>query len=504
MEHFGKHTSYWIDSTKQKSHSTLSSNIEIDVAVIGGGIAGVSCAYMLSQQGKKVAIIEAEQIGQGVTGFTTAHITSEHNLMYEYLINKFGINKAQLYANANETTIKTIENIIVKEKIPCDFKRVSQYLFCEMDQDIQKLKNEYAAAKQLSLHINWKDTLPLPFPIHGAIEYKEQAQFHPRKYILGLAEKIISAGGLIFEKTRAIDVREGELYVIETDKGMCKAKNVIVATHFPFLDRGGFFARMKQDRSYVIGVHIDDDVDLDMYDNIADPYYYIRTQPTDNGLLVLIGGEDHTTGKDKDATQHYKNLEAYARQHFNIRSIEYYWSSQDTYPYDKVPFIGHFMPGTKHLYVATGFQGYGMTFGTVSGMLLTDMIMDKKNDWEELFTPQRFKPTAEIPSSIAGGLSIGKEFIFGKLAGKDKDEVEKMEYNSGIVITYEGKKIAVYKDHQGKLFAVSAICTHMGCTLNFNNAEASWDCPCHGSRFNHDGRILHGPAVKPLQKKHLS
>lgn len=493
----GLHTSVWMDTTPSTQYPSLKPNINVDVAILGGGIAGLSCAYFLKQAGKTVAVIEADHIVSGVTGFTTAHITSEHNFLYDYLIKTFGKEGAGLYADANETAIEKIAQIVKKEGIECDFKRVSQHFMTENKEDLDKLKQEYNAAKQLDLPVTFEDSAPAPFPNYGTIHYHNQAQFHPRKYLLALAKKIDGGGSFIFEKTRATDVKEGEPCIVKTEKGDLKAKDVIIATHFPFLDRGGYFARMKPMRSYVLGMYVKNKMEAVMFDNTANPYNYIRTQPTKKGTLVLVGGEDHTTGQVVDTMQCYRNLEAYARDRFDMQSIAYHWSTQDNYPFDQVPFIGTFMPTSQHLFVATGFQGYGMTFGTIAGVMLSDMIAGKHTKWESLLSPQRYKATKEVPATMKMGLGIVTNLI-NKLTPKAQQDINTVKPNSGKIIEVGGQKVAVYKDKKGNICTVSATCQHMGCAVAFNNAEQSWDCPCHGSRYSPDGAILHGPTIKKL------
>ena len=494
-----KHTSIWCDATKTTHYPSLFENLHVDVVIIGGGIGGLSSAYMLKKAGKKVAVLEAERIVEGVTGFTTAHITSEHNFMYDSLINDHGEEKARLYAQANESAIQQIEDIVNQEQIDCDFKRVSQYFFSENEQDLHDLKKEYEATQKVGLPTTYEESAPVPFKTYGAIHYQNQAQFHPRKYLLAVAGKIHGDGSYIFEHTRVLGVDESEPCIVKTDKGEIKANDVIVATHYPILDRGGFFARLKPERSYVIGLYVEDEFPQHMFDNTDDPYYYIRTQPTEKGTLVLIGGQDHMTGQDPDTESKYKNLEEYAHSHFKVKSIEYYWSTQDTYPFDNLPFIGRYTPTSKHLYVATGFQGYGMTHGTISGMLLTDMILGKKNDWAEVYTPQRVNLKAEGPTMLKEGLNIAKTLITGKLSDGAKQTIEELQLGRGKVLEVDDQKVAVYKDTDGTVYKLSASCTHMGCIVSFNQAEKSWDCPCHGSRFGVHGNVLHGPAIKPLE-----
>lgn len=499
----GKHTSFWRDTISPPNYPQLQKDFEVDVLIVGGGITGLSTAYFLQQRGKRVAVVEADGIAAGVSGHTTAEITCEHPFQYTHLNDSFGKEITRLYAAANLSAIETIATIVGKEKIDCDFTRSDQFFLTEKKEHLDKLKHEFEIVQSIDLPVTFADAVNAPFKALGAIQYHNQAHFHPTKYLLRLAEIVQAGGGFIFEHTRAINVTEDEFCVVETERGSIKAKDVVIATHFPILDRGGYFARMKVERSYVLGIYIEEELSA-MYDDSEDPYHYIRTQKTDKGQLVLVGGEDHPTGEEVDTNEKFHKLEEFARQHFTVRSIEYYWSSQDNYPHDQLPFIGKYTPKSEHLFVATGFNGWGMTHGTISGMLLTDLITKHSNPWEEVYSPQRLHVTNEGVGLLQTGAKVSKNFVATQLQKLKKSQnytsIDEVKPGEFATLKINGESTAVYRDRKGVVHAVSAICQHQGCGLHFNTVEESWDCPCHGSRFSMDGEILHGPTVKPLPK----
>ena len=496
----GKAESFWIATTSETEFPTLTENISVDVAVLGGGIAGITSALLLKEAGLSVAVIEANRIIKGVTGYTTAHITSAHDLIYKYLIDHFGKDGAQQYANANQEAIEKIALIVKDKNIDCDFKRTSEYIYAEGEEDVEELRREFDAAKSLGLPVSYLDAAPLPFKTYGAIRYQNQAQFHPRKYLLAVAKLIPGNGSFIFENTRAFDVDESEPHKVKTDRGYLTAKYVIVATHFPFINKGMFFARMESHRSYVLGIRVADKIPEEMFDSSKDPSHYIRTQPTSDGLLVIVGGEDHPTGHAANTIEYYKRLEQFARDHFQVKSIDYRWSTQDNYSFDKVPFIGKFQ-GSKHLLIATAFKGWGMTHGMIAGMILSDLILGRPNPLEELYNPGRYKLLTTGGKLITQNIQIAETLLKGRIS--KPEEFSSINTGEAKIVNIKGVETAVYKDEKGNIHAVSAACTHMGCIISWNNAEKSWDCPCHGSRFNFDGEVIQSPAAKNLEKKKI-
>jgi glycine/D-amino acid oxidase-like deaminating enzyme/nitrite reductase/ring-hydroxylating ferredoxin subunit len=481
--------------------SRLKKDLEVDVAVIGGGIVGVTTAFLLKNAGKKVALVEARFIGSGVTGHTTAHITVAHNLIFEELVKKFGIDNARVYLEANSKALEKIDELITVNKIECDFKRLSEYIFAQTTDLREKLKSEFEIVKKLNINVTYEDKAPLHFLNYGTINYHNQAQFHPVKYLQGLAKLIPNENNFVFEKTKVINIKEDEPCIVETETGTIKALDVIVATHTPIINKGLFYSRMEPYRSYVLAAKVDEKITEGMYDSIEQPEKedstnYIRTYDLNGETLILVGGESHRTGHKKNTKECYKNLEEYARTHFRIKSIDYYWSSQDNYSFDGIPFIGKF-PRSDHLFLATAFNGWGMTNGVVASILIADQIQKKENPWSDFFKPNRFKLTEEGPTIAKEGFKDLKMLIEDRLLNKKIKELEGIEEGEGRIVEVEGQKIAISKIN-GKLIAVSAICTHLGCVVNWNNAEKSWDCPCHGSRFSKEGNVLHSPAVKEL------
>lgn len=490
--------SYWITSTPETSYPTLNEDIKVDVAIIGGGIVGITAGYLLKKKGTKVAIVEASRIVQGTTGFTTAKITSQHHLIYDKIIASMGMNIAKQYADANESSIGFIENITRELNIDCDFQRLPAYMYTRKQACIKDIEKETEATLQLGIKAKYIDKLPIDLDIKAALVFENQAQFHPRKYLLPLAETIPGDGSHIFENTEVIEIEKGNLITIITNKGKkIIASKVIIASHFPCYDGLGLYlTRLKPQRSYVIATSIKEKFPNGMFINVEEPGRSLRAQNDGENQLVLVGGEGHKTAHGGNTQKHYENLQKFAQSIFSVKDILYKWSAQDYLTLDNVPYVGKLTSGEENIYVATGFGEWGMTNSTAAARLLTDIILGKDNPWKEVFNPSRQFTGNAYKKLFTENFDVVKELIISKI--KSGDTEINIEYGEGKIVELDGDKYGAYKDNEGSLHIVDITCTHVGCELKWNNAEKSWDCACHGSRFTYDGEILEGPATHKL------
>ncbi len=490
---------YWIASTHLTNYSVLDRDIQVDAVIVGGGIVGITLAYLLKQEGLKVAVIEADRIVQGTTGHTTAKITSQHDLIYDKLIKHLGKERAQQYAEANEYAINFIEEIVKEKKIDCDFSRQLAYVYTQSDEYIQKIQNEVEAALSLGIKAYYTEELPIPFKIKAAECFENQAQFHPRKYILTLAKDIPGDGSYIFEQSRCIDFHEGSSSTVITKDGhKVTAEKMIIASHFPaYGSKGYYFARMYPEKSYALGIRIKEKFPGGMYITAEEPGRSLRFTPYEDGELIIVAGEHHKTGEGPNTNIHYKNLIDFAKETYDVIDIPFRWSTQDYTTLDDVPYVGRITSKNSNTYVATGFRKWGMTNGTVSAILLKDLIVKGDSPWAPVYDPSRFESDPMIKNLATTNINVANHLIGDKLKPIPKD----MDISLGEakVIEHDGKKVGIYKDKKDKIHAVDIVCTHMGCNLAWNAAELSWDCPCHGSRFTYEGDIIEGPALKSLR-----
>ncbi|RDU25028.1 FAD-dependent oxidoreductase [Anaerosacchariphilus polymeriproducens] len=491
-------SSYWIESMTQKGYPTLQNDMKVDIAIIGGGISGISAAYLLSQQGIKVAVIEAREILQSTTGHTTAKITSQHGLIYHKIINQLSKELAEQYAAANETAIHMIKKLAKENQIECDYTPQSAYIYTLQDKYIEKIQEEVKAAESLGIQASYLDKIPLDYPVKAAIRFDGQAQFHPRKFLIPLAEKIIKNGGQIYEHSRITNLEEKDTLTLITNQNKkIQADKIIIASHYPCLNKSGFyFSKIYSERSYVIALKAKQQYPGGMYITAEDPGRSLRNQKTKNGDLILISGEHHKTGQGEDTSLHYEKLIDFANKLYTVEDIPYHWSTEDCMTLDNLPYVGQLTSKNPNIYVTTGFGKWGMTNSIASAILLKSLILDGKSPWEDVYSPTRKISASSIGTFISQNSNVAKNFVEGKLSSKQKDI--QLEIEEGRIIDWEGQKIGVYKDRQGKLHIVDTTCTHMGCELKWNSAEKTWDCPCHGSRFTYDGDILKGPAVDSI------
>ena len=476
--------SVWNSGFNFRSREALSENIECDIAIIGAGIAGLLTAYMLNKRGRDVVVIDAKSIGSGNTKNTTAKITSQHDLIYKKLIEEFGEEKARQYAKANELAIKKYKEIIDEEKIDCDFEKKDAYVY-SLD-NIKLLEDEYNAAKNLGIDAELVYEVNLPFDIEGALKFNHQAQFNPLKFLKPISENLT-----IYENTRALEIKEN---LVVTNGGRINANHIVVATHFPFLNAPGYyFMRMHQERSYVLALENAADVKGMYIDNDKKGYSFRNYKN-----LLLIGGVSQRTGENEDGGA-YDELRKVAKELYPDSIEKYHWSAQDCITLDNIPYIGHYSSKTPNIYVATGFKKWGMTSSMVAGMIISDMILGNENDFSKIFSPKRFDMSASMKNAANDIMKTAKNFIAQRI-NIPEEHVENIQKGYGGIIEYKGQKAGVYKDKEGKIFAVSTKCPHLGCELHWNADELTWDCPCHGSRFDYKGNWVESPATTHLHE----
>jgi len=474
---------------------------EFDVVIVGGGITGISTALKLQKAGKKCIVLEAHNLGFGTTGGTSAHLNTILDTPYYQIANDFGKENAQLVASAARNAIEWIKRNVDEHNIECDFKEVKGYIFAQIDTQIDELQKLLDSANEVKEHVVFADKIPIPIPFQKAIVFDKQAQFNPIEYLHGIAEVFESIGGIIIEDCRVTHVEsDGKMATVTSACGEVKGRHLVYATHIPPGVNILNFTCAPY-RSYVLAIKLrtDDYPNALVYD-MYNPYRYYRTQEINGEKYLIFGGEDHKTAHEKNTEKCFRELESYARQFFNVQSVDYKWSSQYYEPADGLPYIGHLPGNANNIYAATGFGGNGLIYGTASALILSDLIVQGKSEYKDLFSPARIKPIAGFENAAKETADVAKNLVSGWLSSEKLYNLIELSRGEGKVVTYDGKKIALYKDEAGKLFAVNPACPHINCSVNWNTAEKSWDCPCHGSRFSCTGAMLTGPANTDLEK----
>ncbi len=492
--------SLWIETYDKKyEFPKLNSSLSCDICIIGAGIFGMSCAYYLTKLGFKVIVIEKSEIASKTTGHTTAKITSQHGLFYNYLINNFGTSFARLYLEANEEAIKNIKTIIDNEHISCDFSYQNSFVYTTNPDEVQSIHDEVSAVQSLNFPCKFVTNLGLPFTILGSCMFENQAQFHPLKYVYGLVD-IIYNNCKIFTHSTITDIRKSnDNYICYTDDGNVKAKHVILACHYPFLKIPGFyFLKMYQSSSYLIAVDTKKTLFNGMYLTAKSPTLSFRAAHINGKDLLLVGGADHKTGTYCNFEASYGVLEKVAKTYYPNCDVLYRWNTRDCITLDKVPYIGlysHYMP---NLYIGTGFQKWGMTSSNVAANIIVDMICGKENKYAPIFSATRMQPIKnrdEVKNMI---VQSTKSVVLDKI-NPSYLKFDDIALNSGGIVQINGNKVGIFKDSRGQIFAVKPVCTHLGCLLSWNDVDKTWDCPCHGSRFDFRGKNLYDPAIKNLE-----
>ena len=472
--------SIWSRNCQISERDSLNQDTETEIAVIGAGMAGILTAYALQAAGHQVIVLEAERIASGQTRNTTAKITSQHAMIYQKLIRTLGEDKARQYASANEAAIREYRRLIDAEGIDCDFTSCNAYVYGD---NIRQLQDEAEAAIRLGLPAEFTDDTPLPFPVGGAVRFTGQAAFHPLKFLKALADRLT-----IYEHTSVSTVED---HVLTTQRGMIRAEKIIFACHYPFINFPGmYFARMHQERSYVVALKNAGQIE-GMWIGGEKGGYSFRNY----GDLLLLGGEGHRTG-ESGVCGRYETLRQKAKEWFPDSRETACWSAQDCITPDQVPYIGRYASGQPDWYVATGFQKWGMTSSMVSAMLIRDMICGNENPNAEVFDPGRFEVSSIPKVAAEGGHAV--KGLTKRLFEIPSDQAAQIPYGHAGIVSLNGEKAGVYKEEDGTVHAVDIQCPHLGCQLEWNPDERSWDCPCHGSRFDYLGHLISGPAQEEI------
>jgi len=506
--------SYWIDSQKDKNkYEKLQEDIQTDICIIGGGITGITVAYYLNKYKIKNVILEKDRICQKTTGYSTAKITSQHGLIYKYLIDSKGKEFAKQYYHANEQAKENIAKIIEQEKIECEFERQSAYVFTEKLEEVQKIKEEVNAVKSFGGTANYieaKDIQINNINIENnnrikalvAIEFPNQAQFNAYKYATELAKIVQKTNTQIYENSKMVNWEvDDNGYIVELDnQTKVKTKYIIIATKYPIVNFPGFhFLKMYQSTSNIIVIDPKQELFNGMYINSENPTISLRTIKGNGRRLLAIAGFDHKTGAKIDLSDSYNYLEKIAKEMYPNCEVKYRWNTEDCISLDKIPYIGEFSKELSKIYVATGYNKWGITSSNIAANIIVDKIMGKENEYEDIFKATRLEPIKNR-KEVANMLKESVNSLLVNKIKKPKESISQVKIDQGKIIELDGEKIGVYKDSQGKIFKVKPVCKHLGCELSWNNLDKTWDCPCHGSRYTYRGELIYGPSVKNLDK----
>jgi glycine/D-amino acid oxidase-like deaminating enzyme len=459
--------SLWMATTQDApAYEPLRDDLDVDVAVIGGGILGITTALLAAREGARIAVLERDVVAGGVTGHTTAKVSALQGTAMSELRAKHSPEVARHYAQGNRSAVETVARLIDELGIDCDAQRRPAVTFATDLAERPKLDAEADAAREAGLDVVLADDAPLPHPVAGSVRLEEQLEIHPRRYVLALAQALVEAGGRIFERTAVVGVSERGGPVAHTARGDdVRANDVVVATLMPFLDRGAFFSRLLVTRSYCIAVRGADPLPVEMMISAGSPTRSLRSARDENGeRLLVVGGEGHVTGEDSDTRRRYAALEDYAREHFGATDVTHRWSAQDLMPADGLPYIGRYTPASQHLWTAAGFRKWGMSNATMAAEILASAIARRPHELAGTFDANRTDLLKAAPGVVKEVVKDVRHFVGDRLRSDD-----------------------------------APVCTHLGCKLTWNTAESTWDCPCHGSRFDEQGQVLTGPATKSLR-----
>ncbi|MBZ9569958.1 FAD-dependent oxidoreductase [Methanobrevibacter sp. TMH8] len=529
-----KHLSFWLDNEESLKFHPLKNETTVDVAIIGGGIVGITTGLMLKNKGFKVAIIESKRMASDVTGSTTAKLSICSSINYAQILSGSGEEIALKFKEASILAFDKISEIIKEYKIDCDYERMPLYIYSSNKKNFKDIKKEYDALKTLNIDVDLTNEFLTPFNeelpneynennensksneskennieyhnngdnnpenyeniVNKAIKYNNQAQFHPKKYSDALIKHIKGDGSYIFERCKVLGIEEGEINRVKTENGDVLAKSVVIATNSPIYDPDSTLSYMTPVKSYMLGVYVKEELPDAMFVDI-NPFHTFRKTPTKKGDLLIIAGEHHITGHSKNTSDNFKKLIEFTKEKFELKDIGYFWSNQDNRPSDGLPIIGE--TSQKGIYVATGFGSWGMIKSTLTGMVLTDLISNKDNSYAEILSPKRLKNQKSIKKKCVSNFNT-KDLNDEELKIVN-DAISKLKIDEAKIVELPGRGVSIYKDSESNVFALHANCAHYGCRLSWNSAEKTWDCPQHGSMFDYKGNAIHGPTINNLK-----
>lgn len=482
--------SLWLSALPATPRPPLTGEHTFDVAVVGGGITGLTTALLLKRRGLRVVVLEADRVASGVSGNNTAKVTALQSTVYSQIRRTHGLAAAADYATASVSAVIRVAELVRTENIDCDLRRGPAVTYAYTESEVGDVDHELITARQVGLPVRASTDVDLPFEVHAAVRLDDQIALHPVKYLLGLAAAVEGDGSAVYEHSRVLDVSGNR---VSTADGQVEAAKIVIATHFPTLDRGLYFARMELTRAYCIAARVAEPPTA-LAISTGSPSWSVSA----HGDKLILAGQSHPTGGS--VVEPFRRLEDFARRHWQVQEITHRWSAQDPTAYDHLPMIGTYTPGNTTLFTATGYMKWGLTSGTFAASLLADLVTDKPNDLADRFSPHRFS-LKSLPELVRKNAEVAAQMVGDRVVPADATSSENLPRDHAHVIRDGLGKTGVYRDEDGQLHAVSMRCTHLGCLVRFNAAERSWDCPCHGSRFDVDGEVLEGPATKPLPRR---
>jgi glycine/D-amino acid oxidase-like deaminating enzyme/nitrite reductase/ring-hydroxylating ferredoxin subunit len=498
----GQNVSLWQRNMRlEDQNGAFDPSFVYDALIVGAGITGITAAILLQKAGRKCVIADAHHAGYGTTGGTTAHINTFADTTYAEVEKSFSEEASKQFAKSISKSVSLISEFVDRYEIDCDYERKKGYVYAQTDDEVKELDDMLESSKRAGVQVEVTQNAPAPETYRKAIVYEGQAQFHPLKYILALQREFVALGGVVLENTRIEDISsENDVHTAKSPNREIRAKSVFYATHIPPGGVNLLHFRNAPYRSYVIAATLKDNAypDALIYD-MREPYHYFRTHEMDGQKYLIAGGHDHKTGHG-DPEQSFADLISFTSSCYQVTEVSSKWSAQYYVPTDGLPYIGHLPGASKGIYAATGYNGNGIILGTVAAIVVSELILMGESEFKDLFDPGRIKPIAGFTEFIKENADVANRFVADRLGIDKIDSVAQLPIDSGEIVEYDGQKLAIYKDTKGEVHALDPVCTHTGCIVNWNSTEKSWDCPCHGGRFNAHGQVLTGPTRLDLER----